>query len=98
NMWVIMAALGPTLSQFVVNDVLADPVLKLHDANGALLGSNDNWKDTQQAEIQESGFAPPNNAESAIIATRPPGNTTAIVSGKNNTTGNALVEVYFLPP
>ena len=95
---VIVRALGPTLSQFGVTNVLADPTLELHDANGALLASNDNWKDTQQAEIQGSGFAPPNNAESAIIATRPPGNTTAIVSGKNNTTGNALVEVYILPP
>ena len=95
---VIVRALGPTLSQFGVTNVLADPTLELHDANGALLASNDNWKDTQQAEIQGSGFAPPNNAESAIIATRPPGNTTAIVSGKNNTTGNALVEVYILSP
>ena len=95
---VIVRALGPTLTQFGVTNVLADPTLELHDANGALIASNDNWKDTQQAEIQASGFAPPNNAESAIIASRPPGNTTAIVSGKNNTTGNALVEVYFLPP
>jgi hypothetical protein len=95
---VIVRALGPTLSQFGVPNVLADSMLELHDANGALIASNDNWKDTQQAEIQATGFAPPNDAESAIIATRPPGNTTAIVSGKNNTTGNALVEVYTLPP
>ncbi len=95
---VIVRALGPTLSQFGVPNVLADPTLELHDANGALIASNDNWKDTQQAEIQASGFAPPNNAESAIIITRPPGNTTAIVRGKNNTTGNALVECYILPP
>jgi hypothetical protein len=74
------------------------PMLELHDANGALIACNDNWKDTQQAEIQASGFAPPNDAESAIIATWPPGNTTAIVTGKNNTTGNGLVEVYILPP
>jgi len=95
---VIVRALGPTLSQFGVPNVLADPMLELHDANGALIASNDNWSDTQQTEIQASGFAPPNNAESAIIATRPPGNTTAIVTGKNNTTGNGLVEVYILPP
>jgi len=95
---VIIRALGPTLSQFGVTNVLADPTLELHDGNGTLLASNDNWQDTQQAEIQASGFAPPNALESAIIATRPPGNSTAIVRGKNNTTGNALVEVYFLPP
>jgi len=95
---VIVRALGPTLTQFGVPMVLADPTLELRDANGAVVASNDNWKDTQQAEIQASGKAPPNNNESAIIVTRPPANTTAIVSGKNNTTGNALVEVYILPP
>jgi hypothetical protein len=95
---VIIRALGPTLSQFGVTNVLADPTLELHDANGAILASNDNWADTQGAEIQASGFAPPNAKESAIIAVRPPANSTAIVRGKNNTTGNALVEVYILPP
>jgi hypothetical protein len=94
---VIIRALGPTLSQFGVANVLADPTLELHDGNGALLASNDNWKDTQEAEIQASGFAPPNALESAIIAVPPAGNTTAIVRGENNTTGNALVEVYVLP-
>ena len=95
---VIVRALGPTLSQFGVTNVLADPTLELHDGNGTLLASNDNWADTQQAEIQASGKAPPNSLESAIIAVRPAGNSTAIVSGKNNTTGNALVEVYTLSP
>jgi hypothetical protein len=95
---VIVRALGPTLTQFGVPNVLADPTLEIHDANGATIASNDNWADTQQAEIQASGFAPPNAKESAIILVRPPGNTTAIVAGKNNTTGNALVEVYILPP
>ena len=52
----------------------------------------------QHAEIQASGEAPPNDKESAIIIVRPTGNTTAIVSGKNNTTGNALVEAYVLAP
>ncbi len=94
---VIVRALGPTLADFHVTSVLADPVLSIHDANGNEIASNDNWQDTQAAEIQASGFAPPKPAESAIILTRPPGNTTAIVSGKNNTTGNALVEVYNLP-
>jgi hypothetical protein len=79
-----------------VPEVLADPVLTIFDANGQQIAFNDNWKDTQQAEIQATGKAPPNNSESAIIITRPPGNTTAILSGKNNTTGNALVEVYTL--
>jgi hypothetical protein len=97
---VIVRGLGPTLGQppFNVPEALADPVLAIFDANGQQIASNDNWKDTQQAEIQATGKAPPNNSESAIIMVRPAGNTTAIVTGNNNTTGNALVEVYILPP
>ena len=95
---VIVRALGPTLTQFGVPNVLVDPVLDLRDAQGNSIGTNDNWADTQQAEIQASGFAPPNASESAIIIVRPAGNTTAVVTGKNNTTGNALVECYILSP
>ena len=97
---VIVRALGPTIGRapFNVPNVLGDPTLELHDANGALIGSNDNWQETQQAEIQASGFAPPDAAEAAIIVVRPPGNTTAIVKGKNGATGNALVDLFQLPP
>jgi hypothetical protein len=95
---IIVRALGPTLSQFGVPMVLADPILELRDVNGTLIMSNDNWKDSQQAEIQASGKAPPDDNESAIIIVRPAANTTAIVRGKNNTTGNALVDAYVLPP
>ena len=94
---VIVRALGPTLAQSNIPNVLADPMLELHDSDGTLIASNDNWQDTQQAEIQASGLAPLNSAESAIITTRPSGNTTAIVRGKNNTIGNALIEVYKIP-
>jgi hypothetical protein len=93
---VIVRAIGPTLTQYGVPNVLADPTLELHDGNGALMSFNDNWKDSQQAEIQATGLPPPNDAESAILATLSPGNYTAIVRGKNNTTGNALVEAYQL--
>ncbi len=98
NVKVLVRALGPTLTQFGVPNVLADPTLELHDANGALIASNDNWQDTQKTAIQASGLAPPNASEAAIIITKPTGSGTAIVRGKNNTTGNALVEVYRLPP
>jgi hypothetical protein len=88
--------IGPTLSNFGVNNALADPTLELHDGNGTLLASNDDWKETQQAAIAATGLAPPNDLESAIVGTLPPGNYTAIVRGFNNTSGNALVEVYGL--
>ena len=93
---VIVRALGPTLASFGITNPLADPTLELHDANGSLLASNDNWKTTQQTEITASGYAPPNDLESAIVSTLAPGNYTAIVRGVNNTTGVALVEVYAL--
>jgi hypothetical protein len=93
---VIVRGLGPTLSQFGVPSVLADPMLELRDVNGNLVASNDNWKDTQQTEIETTGLAPPNDKESAISATLSSANYTAILRGKNNTTGNALVEVYAL--
>ena len=98
NTRVLVRTLGPTLSQFGVPNVLGDPILELHDANGVLIASNDNWKGTQQAAIMATGKAPPNDLESAIVITEPAGSGTAIVRGKNNTTGNALVEVYTLPP
>ena len=93
---VIVRALGPTLTDFGVTGALADPTLELHDSNGVLIVQNDNWKSDQQAAIQNSGYAPPKDAEAAILATVQPGNYTAIVRGNNNTTGVALVEVYNL--
>jgi sugar lactone lactonase YvrE len=94
---VLVRALGPTLTGFGVTGALQDPTLELHNAAGALLMSNNNWKDTQQSQIQATGLAPPNDHESAIYAVLPAGNFTAIVSGVGNTTGVALVEVYSLP-
>ncbi len=96
NKEVVVRALGPTLTSFGVSNALADPTLELRDVNGTLLASNDDWKDTQQSAIAATGLAPPNDLESAIVGTLMPGNYTAIVRGFNNTSGNALVEVYGL--
>jgi CSLREA domain-containing protein len=93
---VIIRAIGPSLASFGITNAMQDPTLELHDVNGTLVSSNDNWEDTQQAQIQPTGLAPSNYAESALIQTLAPGNYTAIVKGKNDTTGVALVEVYGL--
>ena len=97
---VIVRAIGPTLSQHGVSDVLADPTLELHDRNGALLRSNDNWRDDpiQASQIIANGLGPSSNLESAIIATLQPGNYTAIVRGTNSRHGVALAEVYDVDP
>ena len=92
----IIRAIGPSLTQFGIVDVLADPVLELHGPAGFVTITNDNWRDTQQAEIQATGIPPTNDRESAIVVTLNPGAYTAIVQGKNNTSGVALVEIYDL--
>ena len=95
---VIIRGLGPSLTSQGVPGALQDPTLELHDSSGSTIFSNDNWKDTQQAEIQATGIAPSNDLESAIVATLPANNSayTAILRGKDNTTGIGLVEVYDL--
>ena len=102
---VIIRAIGPELTRFGVPNVLANPTLELHNGAGAVIASNDNWQTTMigsiitQSQVQEilnSGRAPTDPRESAIIANLPAGNYTAIVRGISNTTGVALVEVYDL--
>jgi len=99
---VLVRALGPSLTGSGVQGVLPDPTLELHDSNGVTLATNDNWKindQTQQSResaIRATAITPSNDLESAILATLPPGAYTAIVRGKNNTTGVGLVEVYNL--
>ena len=76
--------------------MLADPVLELHGTAGFATITNDNWRDTQEAEIQATGIPPTNDLESAIVISLAPGAYTAIVRGQNNTSGVALIEVYDL--
>ncbi len=101
---VIVRAIGPSLSANgnPVPGRLADPTLELHDGSGTTLATNDNWKindqtgQSQEADIRATTIPPTNDLESALIATLAPGNYTAIVRGKSNTTGVGLVEVYNL--
>jgi hypothetical protein len=92
---VILRGLGPSAG-FAVPDRLADPVMELHGPGSFATITNDNWRDTQEAEIQATGIPPTDDLESAIVATLDPGAYTAIVKGKNNTSGVGLVEVYDL--
>lgn len=93
---VMIRAIGPSLANAGVPNALQDPTLALHDGNGTLMSSNDNWRDSQQAEIQARGLAPTDDLESAILAILSPGAYTAIVRGRNDMTGAALVEAYEL--
>jgi hypothetical protein len=99
---VIVRALGPSLSNFSVHGPLADPTLTLYDVNGNVLTANDDWKVdaqtglSQEAQVRGTGRPPSDDRESVIVTTLAAGKYTAIVRGKNDTTGVALVEVYRL--
>jgi hypothetical protein len=95
---ILIRALGLSLSNFGIPNALSDPILELHDGNGALIQSNDNWKDDHPNEIQATGLSPLNDAESAILADLAPGAYTAIIAGKSGGTGVALVEAYRIAP
>jgi hypothetical protein len=96
----LIRAIGPSLTQFGVADPLADTVLELHGPGTFVTITNDNWKDdpAQEVAILATGLAPTNILESAIDTAVNPGAFTAVLRGKNNTSGVALIEVYDLSP
>jgi len=96
---VVVRALGPSLADFGITDPLLDPVLELRDGNGDLVAMNDNWEtdpppDNFSVEVTAADLAPSDASESAIFANLTNGLYTAIVTGKDSTTGVGLVEVY----
>ena len=90
--------LGPSLTGFGVVGALSDPTIELFGQGGNLLARNDNWKDTQEAEIRQTGFPPFDDRDCGLIATLPAGAFTGIVSGKNGATGVSIIEVYDFAP
>jgi hypothetical protein len=95
---VAVRALGPSLSAAGLSNPLADPLLELHDGNGAVIRTNDSWQiDVGATELLAAGLAPTNENEAAILSPLAPGGYTAIVRGHGSNTGIALVEAYNLP-
>lgn len=93
---VAIRGMGPVLARFGIANFVADPVLELRNSSGAMIRENDNWKDSQRPEIEGTAVQPGDDREAVIIATLQPGAYTALLTGKNQTTGLALVEVYDL--
>jgi hypothetical protein len=96
---VVLRGIGPSLGVSNVTGLLADPVLELYDASGALVATNDNWMDNSsddQTILTDNNLAPTDPAESALVANLDPGAYTAIVRGVDDSTGVALVEAYDL--
>ena len=93
---VIIRGIGPSLREYGVAAALEDPILELHDGNGSLITENDDWRSLQEGAITQTGIAPNDDREAAIVATLQPGSYTAILRGKGESTGVGLVEVYNL--
>ena len=94
---ILLRAIGPELTTFNISNALQNPTLELRDGNGALIEANDDWKSDNQQGISATGIPPTDDRESAIVRNLVPGPYTALVRGKNNSTGIALVEIYRLP-
>jgi hypothetical protein len=93
---VAVRAIGPSLATFGVGGALTDPILEVYDRQGVLLAQDDDWRMYQEQALIDSGLAPTDNRESAMLLSLQPGAYTAIVRGKNDSTGVGLVEVYNL--
>jgi hypothetical protein len=91
---ILIRGLGPSLATSGIANPLSNPFLELHYGNGDSILSNDDWKETPQQETEVTGITPSNDRDSAIAATLPAGNYTAILTGVGGTTGVGLVEVY----
>jgi hypothetical protein len=96
NKRIIIRGIGPALATFGVVDPLQDPTLELF-ARGELITANDGWlENSNSAEILNSGLAPLDPNESALLLSVAPGSYTAVLRGKGGSTGIGLVEVYDL--
>jgi hypothetical protein len=98
NARIALRGRGPSLSQFNLNPVLADPTLELKDANGTTIVANDNWTDdsASAALLTANGLALSDPKEAGIFISLPSAQFTAILAGKNGGIGIGLIEVYNL--
>lgn len=91
---ILFRAIGPSVAS--IPNPLQDPTLELHDSQGSMIASNNNWEDSQADEIRATTIPPSDPLEAAILHELPPGGYTAIVRGLDNTTGVAVIEAYQL--
>lgn len=96
NSSVLLRGLGPSLTLAGVTEALANPTLELHDGDGNLIAFNDDWEQSDEAIIRNTGLAPQFSEESAILITLGPGGFTAILRGLADSSGVGLFEVYNL--
>ncbi len=94
---VLIRAAGPSLAQFGVGNVIANPRLQVF-RDSAVLAENDDWgggSGLSAAFLQAGAFSfPVGSRDAALLLQLQPGSYTAQVSGVNNSTGVGLVELY----
>ncbi len=95
---VLVRGIGPSLTALGVTGALSNPTLTLFNSAGAAVGSNDDWRSTQEAQINGTGKAPTNDRESALLINLNPGTYTAVLAGVSGESGVGLVEVYDIDP
>jgi len=93
---VVVRAIGPSLVAFGIPNALPDTTLQLRDQNGVIVRENDDWMTTQKQELESTGLQPSDPKEAALVQTIPPGQYTAQVRGKPESTGIGVVQIYFL--
>jgi hypothetical protein len=100
----LIRAVGPGLSDFGVSNFLARPQLKVVFSNGVVAAENIGWqsaanRDALIAASARVGAFPLNlnRADSAVFVSLAPLPYTIQVSGADDGSGVALVEVYEVP-
>ena len=91
---IVLRAIGPSLQSAGVATALQDPRVEVFNADGTLVTWNDNWRDTDEAEIVATTLAPTHDREAAVVQTLASGAYTVVVRGVGETSGAAVVEVY----
>jgi hypothetical protein len=91
---VVVRGIGPSLAKAGVSPTLLDPTLELHASDGSTITTNNDWRDTQEADLAASGLAPEDDREAALVATLAPGTYTVVIREKDGLAGTGLVEVY----
>jgi hypothetical protein len=92
----VVRAIGPSLAAFGIDNALPDTTLQIKDQNGTIVIENDDWQSDQKQELEDTGLQPTNDLEAAVVVTLQPGQYSALVRGKPESTGTGVVQVYFL--
>jgi hypothetical protein len=101
---VLVRAVGPGLLAYGITNYLPDPKFTLYKGSSPLF-TNDNWSSTSsnQAIVATTGSAVgafalvAGSRDAAAVYDLPAGAYTAVITGAPGTSGEVLLEVYYVP-